>query len=67
MPDNTLRLAILIDADNASSAVIGEILGEVATFGTASVKRVYGDFTSANLNGWRNVLAEHAIQPIQQF
>jgi hypothetical protein len=67
MPDNTLRLAILIDADNASPAVIGEILGEVATFGTASVKRVYGDFTSANLNGWRNVLAEHAIQPIQQF
>jgi hypothetical protein len=67
MPDNTLRLAILIDADNASPAVIGEILGEVATFGTASVKRVYGDFTSANLNGWRSVLAEHAIQPIQQF
>lgn len=67
MSDLVLRLAVLIDADNASPAVIGDILGEVASFGIASVKRVYGDFTNQNLNGWRNVLAEHAIQPIQQF
>lgn len=67
MPDETRRLAVLIDADNASAAVIGEILSEVASLGTASVKRVYGDFTSSNLNSWRTVLAEYAIQPIQQF
>src|SRR6516162_6089742 len=67
MPDDTLRLAVLIDADNASAAVIGDILSEVASLGTASVKRVYGDFTTASLNGWRKVLAEHAIQPVQQF
>jgi len=67
MPENILHLAVLIDADNASSAVIGDILAEIATLGTASVKRVYGDFTMQNLNSWKAVLAEYAIQPIQQF
>jgi hypothetical protein len=67
MPDDALLLAVLIDADNASAAVIGDILAEVASLGTASVKRVYGDFTTSNLQGWKAVLAEHAIQPIQQF
>jgi NYN domain-containing protein/OST-HTH/LOTUS domain-containing protein len=67
MPDDVLRLAVLIDADNASAAVIGDILSEVASLGTASVKRIYGDFTTSNLNSWRGVLAEHAVQPIQQF
>ena len=67
MPDDSLRLAVLIDADNASAAVIGDILSEVASLGTASVKRVYGDFTTSNLHGWRTVLLEHAIQPVQQF
>jgi uncharacterized LabA/DUF88 family protein len=67
MPDNALRLAVLIDADNASAAVIGDILSEVASLGTASVKRIYGDFTLPNLQSWKGVLAEHAIQPVQQF
>src|SRR6266436_3896293 len=67
MPDDSLRLAVLIDADNASAAVIGDILSVVASLGPASVKRVYGDFTTSTLNSWRAVLAEHAVQPIQQF
>jgi uncharacterized LabA/DUF88 family protein len=67
MSEDTLRLAVLIDADNASAAVIGDILREIASLGTASVKRVYGDFTTSSLKGWRKVLAEHAIQPVQQF
>ena len=67
MPDDALLLAVLIDADNASAAVMGDILAEVASLGTATVKRVYGDFTTSNLQGWKAVLAEHAIQPIQQF
>src|SRR5438876_1021220 len=67
MPDDTLRLAVLIDAYNSSPAVIVDILAEVASLGTASVKRVYGDFTATSLNSWRAVLAEHAVQPIQQF
>jgi NYN domain/OST-HTH/LOTUS domain len=67
MADDVLRLAVLIDADNASVNAIPPILSEVASFGTASIKRIYGDFTTSNLGGWRAVLAEHAIQPIQQF
>jgi uncharacterized LabA/DUF88 family protein len=67
MPDDSLRLAVLVDANNASTAVIGDILSEVASLGTASVKRVYGDFTTSNLHSWRAVLLEHAIQPVQQF
>ncbi|HEX8445104.1 MAG TPA: NYN domain-containing protein [Sphingomonas sp.] len=62
-----MRLAVLIDADNASPNVIGPLLSEVAALGTAVVKRIYGDFTMQNLAGWRNPLMEHAIQPIQQF
>jgi hypothetical protein len=62
-----MRLAVLIDADNASPAVIGDVLSEVVSLGVASVKRIYGDFTTPNLAGWRDALLEHAIQPIQQF
>jgi len=67
MSERTVRLAVLIDADNASVSVIGDVLAEVSKLGTASVKRVYGDFTSNNLQSWGKILAEHAIQPIQQY
>src|SRR5258708_15977458 len=67
MPEDTLRLAVLIDADNSSVNVIGDILAEVSRLGVATVKRVYGDFTSSNLQSWGKVLAEYAIQPIQQY
>ena len=67
MSEDTVRLAVLIDADNASVNVIGDILAEVSKLGTATVKRVYGDFTSSNLRSWSKILAEHAIQPIQQY
>ncbi|UCV17131.1 NYN domain-containing protein [Quatrionicoccus australiensis] len=63
----TLRLAVLIDADNAQAAVIEGILGEVARFGEASVKRIYGDFTSPNSSSWKKVLQKYAIKPVQQF
>lgn len=63
----TLRLAVLIDADNAQAAVIEEILAEVARFGEASVKRIYGDFTSPNSSSWKKVLQKYAIKPVQQF
>jgi uncharacterized LabA/DUF88 family protein len=64
---DTLRLAVLIDADNASASVIDELLREVAKYGIASIKRVYGDWTTQNLVGWKEHLHRHAIQPIQQF
>ena len=61
------RLAVLIDADNASAAVVRELLEEVAKYGTATVKRAYGDWTTQNLVGWKEHLHRHAIQPMQQF
>ena len=61
------RLAVLIDADNAQASVIDGLLAEVARFGVASVKRIYGDFTSTRLQQWKHVLLEHSIQPVQQF
>jgi len=63
----TERLAVLIDADNAQSSIAVELLGEVARYGTATVRRAYGDWTTQNLAGWKEFLHNLAIQPIQQF
>jgi len=61
------KLAVLIDADNTQPAIIEGLLDEVAKYGIASVKRIYGDWTSTNLRSWKDRLLEYAIQPIQQF
>ena len=61
------KLAVLIDADNASASLVKELLEEVAKFGTATVKRAYGDWTGQQLTGWKDQLNRYAIQPIQQF
>lgn len=58
---------MLVDADNASASVVKELLEEVAKYGTATVKRAYGDWTTSNLTGWKDHLHRHAIQPMQQF
>ena len=63
----TLRLAVLIDADNAQAAVIENLLAEIARFGEATVKRIYGDFTSPMSASWKKVLQKYAIKPVQQF
>ena len=63
----SIRLAVLIDADNASASVVKELLEEVAKYGVATVKRAYGDWTTQNLVGWKEHLHRHAIQPMQQF
>jgi hypothetical protein len=60
-------LAVLIDADNAQAAIAQELLTEISRYGTASVKRAYGDWTTPNLKGWKEHLHKLAIQPIQQF
>lgn len=62
-----VRLAVLIDADNAQAAVIEGLLAEIATFGEATVKRIYGDFTSSASASWKKVLQRYAIKPVQQF
>lgn len=63
----TLRLAVLIDADNAQAAVIENLLAEIARFGEATVKRIYGDFTAPTSASWKKVLQRYAIKPVQQF
>ncbi len=63
----TLRLAVLIDADNAQAAVIDGLLAEIARFGEATVRRIYGDFTASTSGSWKKVLQKHAIKPVQQF
>ncbi len=67
MAQDTSKLAVLIDADNARPAIIEALLAEIAKYGTAHVKRIYGDWTKPDLNGWKEVLLRHSIQPIQQF
>ncbi|MEZ5465254.1 MAG: NYN domain-containing protein [Lysobacteraceae bacterium] len=61
------KLALLIDADNAQPAIVEGLLAEVAKYGTAHVKRIYGDWTGTHLKGWKDTLLTHSIQPIQQF
>jgi uncharacterized LabA/DUF88 family protein len=61
------HLAVLIDADNSQPSIIEGLLDEIAQYGVASVKRIYGDWTSTQLRGWKAHLLEHGIQPIQQF
>ena len=61
------RLAVLIDADNASAGKTTELMTEVAGFGTPTIKRAYGDWTTPNLAGWKDELNRNAIQPMQQF
>jgi hypothetical protein len=63
----TLRLAVLIDADNAQGAVIEGLLAEIARYGEATVKRIYCDFTSPASASWKKVLQRFAIKPVQQF
>lgn len=63
----TLRLAVLIDADNAQAAVIEGLLAEIARSGEATVKRIYGDFTAPSSSSWKKVLQRFAIKPVQQF
>ena len=65
--DSSPALALLIDGDNASPKIVAGLLAEIANYGTASVKRIYGDWTKPNLNGWKECLLEHSIQPVQQF
>ena len=63
----TDKLAVLIDADNAQPGIVDDLLTEIANYGIASVKRIYGDWTAPGLKGWKEVLLQHSIQPMQQF
>ena len=62
-----LRLAVLIDADNVPSRLINGILEEIAKYGVPTFKRIYGDWTKPHIAGWKAVLLDHAITPVQQY
>jgi uncharacterized LabA/DUF88 family protein len=65
--ENTVKLAVLIDADNAQPSIVDGLLAEIANYGVASVKRIYGDWTAPGLKGWKDVLLRYSVQPMQQF
>jgi hypothetical protein len=65
--DDTPRLAVLIDADNTAPGLAADVLAEIAKYGTPTIKRAYGDWTTNQLGGWKDALLELAIQPMQQF
>ena len=69
MPDNTnaIKLAVLIDADNVPYSNVKGMMEEIAKFGTPTTKRIYADWTRPNATGWKNVLLEYAITPVQQY
>ena len=62
-----LRLAVLIDADNIPYSNVKEMMEEIAKYGTPTFKRIYADWTKPHVAGWKNVLLENAITPIQQY
>lgn len=64
---NDIQIAVLIDADNVPYKSIKGILEEVTRYGTPTIKRIYGDWTNQKLNGWKPLLLENAISPIQQY
>jgi hypothetical protein len=61
------RMAVLIDGDNAQPSMINKMLAEASRYGTLTIRRIYGDWTTANMGGWKDNLQSYAIQPIQQF
>ena len=61
------RFAVLIDADNTSPRIVAGLFEEIAKFGEASVRRIYGDFSSPRLKSWADILQKYAIDPYQQF
>ena len=67
LTENNLRLAVLIDADNAPRDCLKGIMEEVAIYGTPNIKHAYGDWSSRNLAGWKQTLLDNSVTPVQQF
>jgi hypothetical protein len=67
LPNDRQKIAILIDGDNAQSSLLPQMLVEAGRHGQVTVRRIYGDWTTSNMNSWKETLNYHAFQPIQQF
>ena len=65
--DKNLRLAVLIDADNAPRDCLQGVMEEVAIYGTPNLRRAYGDWSTRNLSGWKQTLLDNSVTPVQQF
>jgi uncharacterized LabA/DUF88 family protein len=65
--EKSRKVAMLIDGDNAQPSLIKDILAETGKYGVVTIRRIFGDWTTSNMNGWKDTLQIHAIQPIQQF
>lgn len=63
----TRLIAMLIDGDNAQPSLLEHVLPEVARYGVITTRRIYGDWTTPNMSGWKDGLQTHAVQPVQQF
>jgi hypothetical protein len=61
------RIAMLIDGDNAQPSLLDKMFAEAGKYGSVTIRRIYGDWTTANMNSWKPTLNNHAIQPVQQF
>jgi len=67
MSDKKLNIAILIDGDNAQAKLLKETIEEVSKYGKATIRRIYGDWTSQTMSSWKNLINQHSINPIQKF
>jgi hypothetical protein len=65
--EKTRKIALLIDGDNAQPSLINQILAEAGKYGLVTIRRIYGDWTTTSMSGWKAALHDSAIQPIQQF
>jgi uncharacterized protein (TIGR00288 family) len=65
--ESKFNIAVLIDGDNAQPKIIKEILEEVSKYGKATIRRIYGDWTSQQMNSWKAIINQHSISPIQKF
>jgi uncharacterized LabA/DUF88 family protein len=65
--EKTRRVALLIDGDNAQPSLVNQILAEAGKYGLVTIRRIYGDWTTTSMSGWKAALHDSAIQPIQQF
>lgn len=67
MDNIKFNIAVLIDGDNAQPKLIKEILEEVSKYGKATIRRIYGDWTQPQMNGWKEIINQYSINPIQKF
>lgn len=65
--DTKFNIAVLIDGDNAQPKLLKEILEEVSKYGKATIRRIYGDWTQTNMNGWKDLINKYSINPVQKF